>query len=69
MAVDAAALCEAAAGAQGSQQLAIGLSVAFSVYTIVAIALSALTIYSVSQAPPCAEAEAPAPSFARLAAP
>lgn len=50
MAVDVTAVCDMAAGAQGSQTLAIVLSVMFSLYTVVTIALSALTIYSTSQA-------------------
>lgn len=50
MAVDVTAVCDAAAGAQSSQTLAIVLSVMFSLYTVVTIILSALTIYSTSQA-------------------
>lgn len=49
MAVDLADVC--ASAESGSQSLAIVLSVAFSLYTIVTIVLSGLTIYSVSQAP------------------
>jgi hypothetical protein len=49
MAVDVAAVCSSADANQGSQTLAIVLSVMFVLYTSVAIALSALTIYSVSQ--------------------
>tara|TARA_B110000046_G_C12852984_1_gene338555 strand:+ start:541 stop:771 length:231 start_codon:yes stop_codon:yes gene_type:complete len=51
MAVDVAAICSMADATQGTQTLAIVLSVMFSVYTIIAIALSALTIYSTSQVP------------------
>ena len=51
MAVDVAAVCSTADANQGSQALAIVLSVMFSIYTVVAIALSALTIYSTSQVP------------------
>jgi len=51
MAVDVAAICSTADANQGTQTLAIVLSVMFSVYTIIAIALSALTIYSTSQVP------------------
>ena len=47
MAVDVAAVC-ATAGEQGGQTLALTLSVTFSVYILVSIALSALTIYSSS---------------------
>jgi len=50
MAIDIASVCTVAADSQGSQTLAIVLSVMFSLYTIVTIALSALTIYSTSQA-------------------
>lgn len=52
MAVDIAAVCAAGDTNQGSQTLAIVLSIMFSIYTVVAIILSALTIYSTSQAPP-----------------
>ena len=51
MAVDVAAVCSSADANQGSQTLAIVLSIMFSIYTVVAIALSALTIYSTSQVP------------------
>ena len=50
MAVDIASVCSVATDSQGSQTLAIVLSIMFSLYTIVTIALSALTIYSTSQA-------------------
>jgi hypothetical protein len=50
MAIDIASVCTVASDSQGSQTLAIVLSVMFSLYTIVTIALSALTIYSTSQA-------------------
>ena len=49
MAIDVASVCATAASNHGSQTLAIVLSIMFSIYTIVAIALSALTIYSTSQ--------------------
>ena len=49
MAIDVASVCQTANDSQGSQTLAIVLSVMFSLYTIVTIALSALTIYSTSQ--------------------
>lgn len=49
MAVDIASVCTAADANQSSQTLAVVLSIMFSLYTVVAIALSALTIYSTSQ--------------------
>ena len=49
MAVDIQQVCATAAQHQSSQDLAIWLSVLFSIYTFVAIALSALTIYTSSQ--------------------
>ena len=49
MAVDIVDLCAAASANQGSQNLAVVLSVVFSLYTVCAITLSALTIYSTSQ--------------------
>lgn len=49
MAVDIQQVCAVAAEHQSSQDLAIWLSVLFSIYTVVAIALSALTIYTSSQ--------------------
>ena len=49
MAIDVASVCSTAQDSAGSQTLAIVLSVMFSLYTIVTIALSALTIYSTSQ--------------------
>jgi hypothetical protein len=54
MAIDVASVCSTASDSAGSQTLAIVLSVMFSLYTVVTIALSALTIYSTSQsmAPP-----------------
>ena len=58
MAIDITAVCQAADSNQGSQTLAIVLSIMFSIYTVVAIILSALTIYSTSQAPPNAVARA-----------
>jgi hypothetical protein len=57
MAVDIQAVCTAASDNQATQILAIVLSVMFSIYTIVAIALSALTIYSTSQAVPLVNAQ------------
>jgi len=51
MAVDVATICSTADATQGTQTLAIVLSVMFSMYTIIAIALSALTIYCTSQVP------------------
>jgi len=57
MAVDIQAVCIAASDNQSTQLLAIVLSVMFSIYTIVAIALSALTIYSTSQAVPLMDAQ------------
>ena len=49
MAIDVASVCSTATESAGSQTLAIVLSVMFSLYTVVTIALSALTIYSTSQ--------------------
>ncbi len=49
MAVDIVAVCAVASNNQSSQSLAIILSVLFSVYTLVSVALSALTIYTSSQ--------------------
>lgn len=57
MAVDIQAVCAAASDNQSTQILAIVLSVMFSIYTIVAIALSALTIYSTSQVVPLVDAQ------------
>lgn len=51
MAVDIVAVCSAAQEHQSSQTLAIVLAVMFSLYTVVAITLSALTIYSTSAHP------------------
>ena len=52
MAVDITAVCKLSVENQSSQQLAIWLSLLFSIYTIVSIALSALAIYTTSQAGP-----------------
>ena len=52
MAVDIVSVCTVAASNQSSQTLAIVLSILFSVYTVVSIFLSALTIYTSSQAFP-----------------
>lgn len=52
MAVDIAQVCTLASENQSSQDLAIWLSILFSIYTIVSIALSALTIYTSSQVGP-----------------
>lgn len=49
MAIDVGSVCATASASHGSQTLAIVLSVMFSLYTVVTIALSALTIYSTSQ--------------------
>ena len=49
MAIDVASVCSTATDSAGSQTLAIVLSVMFSLYTVVTITLSALTIYSTSQ--------------------
>lgn len=49
MAIDEQRVCSTADANQGSQTLAIVLSIMFSIYTMVAIALSALTIYRTSQ--------------------
>lgn len=50
MAIDIAAQCSIAAENHGTQTLAIVLSAMFSAYTIITIALTAITIYSTSQA-------------------
>ena len=52
MAVDITQVCTLAANNQSSQDLAIWLSILFSIYTVVSIALSALTIYTSSQVGP-----------------
>ena len=52
MAVDITVVCTLASENQSSQDLAIWLSILFSIYTIVSIALSALTIYTSSQVGP-----------------
>ena len=49
MAVDIVSVCAVASSNQSSHSLAIILSVLFSVYTLVSVALSALTIYTSSQ--------------------
>ena len=49
MAVDIVGVCAAADENSSSQSLAIVMSVLFSIYTVIAIALSALTIWSTSQ--------------------
>lgn len=49
MAVDISTVCELASENQSSQTLAVVLSVLFSVYTAISIALSALTIYTSSR--------------------
>jgi len=51
MAVDIVAVCSASQEHQSAQTIAIVLSVLFSLYTITAITLSALTIYSTSAQP------------------
>lgn len=51
MAIDIAAVCSIADSNQSSQTLAIALALMFSIYTVTAIALSALSIYSASQIP------------------
>tara|TARA_B110000902_G_scaffold241906_1_gene292720 strand:- start:51 stop:332 length:282 start_codon:yes stop_codon:yes gene_type:complete len=52
MAVDIAEVCKVASENQSGQELAIWLCIMFSVYTVVSIALSALTIYTSSQVGP-----------------
>jgi len=52
MAVDLLSVCTLASENQSSQELAVWLSILFSIYTIVSIALSALTIYTSSQVGP-----------------
>jgi hypothetical protein len=52
MAVDITDVCTLSSDNQSSQGLAIWLSVLFSIYTVVSIALSALTIYTSSQVGP-----------------
>jgi len=52
MAVDITAVCTLSSENQSSQNLAIWLSVLFSIYTVISIALSALTIYTSSQVGP-----------------
>ncbi len=54
MAIDVVSVCATASSNQGSQMLAVVLSIMFSLYTVVAIVLSALTIYSTSQVNPTA---------------
>ena len=52
MAVDITEVCTLSSDNQSSQSLAIWLSVLFSIYTVISIALSALTIYTSSQVGP-----------------
>ena len=52
MAVDIAEVCRDSAENQSGSDLAIWLCVMFSIYTIISIALSALTIYTSSQVGP-----------------
>ena len=52
MAVDITAVCTLSSENQSSQTLAVWLSVLFSIYTMISIALSALTIYTSSQVGP-----------------
>ena len=52
MPIDIVEVCSLAEANLGDQTLAITFSVLFSAYTIVSIALSALTIYTASNAPP-----------------
>ena len=49
MAVDIVQVCAESAANQSSHELAVWLSVLFSIYTVVSIMLSALTIYTSSQ--------------------
>ena len=49
MAVDLVEVCSLAAENQSSNQIAIGLLVVFSIYTLLAIALTALTIYATAR--------------------
>lgn len=50
MAIDVAAQCELGDANQGSQTLAIVLSVMFSVYTLLTLMLTSLTIFNTSTA-------------------
>ena len=69
MAVDITAVCTLSSENQSSQTLAVWLSVLFSIYTVVSIALSALTIYTSSQVgPPGRTAGKPALTRANTAA-
>ena len=52
MAVDITTVCALSSENQSSQELALWLSVLFSIYTLVSIMLSALTIYTSSQVGP-----------------
>ncbi len=52
MAVDIQQVCAAASNNQASQDLALGLSVLFAVYTFIAIALSGTTIVLASNLTP-----------------
>ena len=45
-------MCTLSSDNQSSQTLAVWLSVLFSIYTVISIALSALTIYTSSQVGP-----------------
>ena len=58
MAIDVAAQCELADATQGSQTLAIVLSVMFSVYTFLTLMLTSLTIFNTSTATRAGSAEA-----------
>ena len=64
MAVDLQSVCTLASDNQASQDLAVWLSVLFSIYTVVSIALSALTIYTSSQVGPPGAKAGRAASFA-----
>lgn len=61
MAVDIVSVCMVASNNQSSQALAIVLSILFSVYTVVSILLSALTIYTSSQVVTIPDAAGKAP--------
>ena len=71
MAIDIQSICDTAEASSSSQSLAIILSVMFSIYTLIAIALSALTIYSTSSMPSMAGKPAATATYAGdgLAAP
>ena len=53
-------VCDAASAAQPNQDLAIALSALFSVYLLVAIALSGLAVFSASHPIPTAASNAAA---------